>query len=88
MIHTSSIQTIFDKNYLDQLHFGGSLKTYVIPCKYNQADPYKSVNGEYFILFCVPPKKYLKFFHNNPSNPTDLNDNFTPFMQRFIPNYI
>ena len=87
MIHTSSIQTIFDKNYIDQLHFGGAIKTYVIPCKYNQADPYKSVNGEYFVLFCVPPKKLLKFYTEYESG-NRINNNFTLFMKRFIQDYI
>jgi len=86
MIHTSSIKTMFDNKHIDQLHFGGSIKTYVIPCKYNQQNPFTSVNGEYFILFFVPSMQ--KFNHYRTYNDgQDYNTNFISFLQKFDPTY-
>lgn len=81
MIHSSSIQTIFTDSALTKYYFGGHIKTYVIPCKYNKFEPFVSVNGEYWILFFVPPSnKYEQFL------PV-CNKNFETFIQNFVPTY-
>lgn len=83
MIHTSSIKTMFDRNHIDTFHFGGSIKTYVIPCKYDQNDPFKSINGEYWILFYSPPTQQNLYFAGQSSH----NTNFLTFIKRFYPSF-
>ncbi len=79
MIHTSSIRTIFDNQHIDTLHFGGFIKTYVIPCKYDERDPYVSATGEYFILFFIPPTQQLL----HQINSRDITPIITNFMNKF-----
>jgi hypothetical protein len=87
MIHKSSIQTIFTEHSIDKLYFGGSIKTYIIPCKYNQYDPFISSNGEYWILFYIPPANATKYHHTQQGINHYHNKNFTDFIQKFDPDY-
>jgi hypothetical protein len=82
MLHTNAIKTMYDNVHLDTLHFGNFIKTYLIPCKYDDNNPYISNNNEYFLLFYIPS------MHNQLLFKDTLNKNIEKFIQQFKSDYV